>query len=221
MNHPAFKGDQKHGDSLLSRKERKLLDPLVTKIPIWIKSYHLTLSSLLWSFLIILFSYFAKQNINWMWLVSFVILLQYLTDYFDGTVGRYRKEGLIKWGYYMDHFLDYIFLSSILGGYFILVDGVYKYYVFSMLVILVGFMINSFLYFSVSEKFNIYYFKLGPTEERIILIIVNSLIVFYGKSILEHGLPYMLGALMIMLIYIVYNTQKEIWLIDLEKKNHL
>ena len=213
-----FNDDQKHGTSLLREYEKKYLNPLVLKIPKWLKSYHLTLSSIVWSFFVILFSYFAKEDIRWLWLVSFSILLQYFSDYFDGSIGRYRKDGLMKWGYYMDHFLDYVFFSSIFGGYFIIVDNPYKNYVFLLFVVLSGFMINSFLYFSVSKKFKYSYLRIGPSEGRLLLIIFNFLIVIYSKNVLENSLVYFLMFFITLLICSVYKTQKELWSLDIDSK---
>ncbi|MBI2995083.1 MAG: CDP-alcohol phosphatidyltransferase family protein [Candidatus Melainabacteria bacterium] len=211
---------EKHGESLLRSYELKYLTPLVSLIPKWIKSYHLTLLSILWSLLIVLFSYFARENIKWLWLVSLTIFFQYLSDYFDGSVGRYRNDGLAKWGYYMDHLLDYIFLASIFLGYFMIVDEIYKYYVFFLFVLMAGFMISSFLYFSVSNKFKTCYLGLGPTEERLLLIIVNSLSAVYGKVILENSLFFFLSFHLLVLIYVIYKAQKEIWFIDLNKEEN-
>lgn len=218
MSKESFASDQRYGESLLRKLEKKYLDPFVSKMPKWLKSYHLTLSSVIWSLLVILFSCFAREDIGWMWFVSLCILLQYFSDYFDGCLGRYRKEGLIKWGYYMDHFLDYVFLSSILGGYLLIVDSPYKNYVFLLLVVLVGFMINSFLYFSVSHKFKYSYLGIGPTEGRLFLIVFNTIIVVYSKEILENSLVYFLVLFIVLLIYFVYKTQKEIWSLDIDNK---
>lgn len=218
MSKESFASNQRYGKSLLREYEKKYLDPLVLKMPQWLKSYHLTLSSVIWSLLVILFSYFAREDIRWMWFVSLCILLQYFADYFDGCLGRYRKEGLIKWGYYMDHFLDFVFLSSIFWGYLIIVDSPYKDYVFLLLIVLVGFMINSFLYFSISHKFKYSYLRIGPTEGRLFLIILNALIVIYDKKVLENSLVYFLVLFITLLIYFVYKTQKEIWSLDIDDK---
>ena len=210
--------NQKCGESLLRKYEKKYLNQLVLKMPKWLKSYHLTLLSIIWSLLVILFSCFAKENIRWLWLVSFIILLQYFSDYFDGSIGRYRKEGLMKWGYYMDHFLDYVFLSSIFGGYFMIVDDPYKSYVFLFFIVLTGFMINSFLYFSVSKKFKYSYLKIGPTEGRFLVIIFNFLIVIYTKEVLENSIIYFLMFFIILLVCSVYKTHKEIWSLDMDSR---
>ena len=64
-----------------------------------------------------------------------MITLQWLTDSLDGAIGRYRNVGLIRWGYYMDHFLDYIFLCSILIGYSLILPDNFKYLLFFLLAI--------------------------------------------------------------------------------------
>ena len=103
-----FAGDQKKGNSLLGTAETKLKNFLVPFVPKKVETYHLTMTTVLWSALIILFSYLAIGNINWLWGVSLMIFFQYITDLLDGEIGRRRNTGLIKWGFYMDHFLDYI-----------------------------------------------------------------------------------------------------------------
>src|SRR3989339_1175510 len=104
-----FHGDNKVGTWLFSKWEKKFVEKFTPKIPRQIETYHLTMSTVFWSLAIIAFGYLAKQvNIHFLWGTSIMIIGQYLTDLFDGAVGRYRKTGLIRWGYYMDHLLDYI-----------------------------------------------------------------------------------------------------------------
>jgi hypothetical protein len=40
---------------------------------------------------------------------------QWFTDCLDGALGRYRDTGIPKWGYYMDHFLDFVFMCIALN----------------------------------------------------------------------------------------------------------
>jgi len=39
----------------------------------------------------------------------FTVFGHYITDALDGAVGRYRKEGYVLWGYYVDHCFDTIY----------------------------------------------------------------------------------------------------------------
>src|SRR3989344_516396 len=110
--------DKKEGSSIIDRLIiDKFRDWALPKIPIWLGSHHLTLMTLIWSGLIVLSGFLAMRSLHWFWLSSVCILLQWVTDVLDGSIGRKRNTGLIRWGFYMDHFLDYIFLCSILASY--------------------------------------------------------------------------------------------------------
>lgn len=214
-----FKGDKKKGRSILHKPEEWLKNLLVPMVPSFIQTNHLTLTTVLWSAFIILFSFLAKTNIQWIWAISLMIVLQYITDLLDGEIGRRRNTGLIKWGYYMDHFLDYVFLCAMLASYFIILPVEFKLYQFFILILFGSFMVNSFLSFAVTNQFQIAYFGIGPTEIRIIFIIVNTLHVIFGQTFMAQGLPYLLILTTTGLIIQVYKTQKEIWKIDMENKN--
>ena len=215
-----FAGDKKHGpQSILGPLERKAIDWAVPKLPLWITSARLTMTTVLRSLVIILGSLAAEHwHINWLWLGSAMIVMQYITDSLDGSLGKYRKEGLIKWGYYMDHFLDYVFLCSMLIGYGFLLPDNQKYILFLVLATLTAFMVNSFLAFAATNKFRITHLGIGPTEIRLIFILINTLIIFFGKTYIAFLLPYVLTASLIGLCILVYHTQKEIWAEDMRLK---
>ncbi len=111
-----------------------------------------------------------------------VILLQYITDLFDGAVGRHRDTGLVKWGFYMDHFLDFVFQSIIVIGYYVMAPDGLAHYFFGLLLLTGGYMVNSFLWFAATNRFEISYFGIGPTEVRLLVIAMNASIVFIGTS---------------------------------------
>ncbi len=124
MVNESFGGDKKLPmNSLLARYEHRLIDGNVRRFPDWIEGYHLTLTTLLWSIGLIIFGWLARNNYYWLWGSSIMLFLQWFTDSFDGALGRYRDTGIPKWGYYMDHFLDFVFMSSVLIGYSFLLDG--------------------------------------------------------------------------------------------------
>src|SRR5678815_5724520 len=112
-----FGGASKASTSFLTPLERRLAVRVLPKIPSWLETYHLTMLTLLWSAGILFFSNLAASNLRWLWMVSLMVFLQYVTDHYDGKIGKYRGTGLVRWGYYMDHFLDYIFLCSVIVGY--------------------------------------------------------------------------------------------------------
>lgn len=222
LNHlEPFAGDKKISLSLLGAWEKKLVNKYISKIPKRVETYHLTLTTLLWSTLIIVFGYLAGHyNIHWLWGTSVMIVCQYISDLFDGAVGRHRNTGLIRWGYYMDHFLDYIFLCSILIGYSFILNDEFNS-LFFILASFGAFMVNSYLSFAATNEFKIEYLKIGPTEVRIIFIIINTLLISFNKTYLAPLLPYVLIFSIIGLGLVVYKTQKRIWQKDMEDKKSL
>jgi phosphatidylglycerophosphate synthase len=216
-----FQGDKKFGQSLLAGPENRLRAWLLPKVPPWIETYHLTLTTVLWSLLVLLCGFLARYSIHWLHGVSLAIALQYLTDLMDGAVGRHRDTGLVKWGFYMDHFLDYIFLLSILIAYAFLIPHAFKGMLFYVMAFFGAFMVNSFLSFAATNRFKISYGGVGPTEVRLIFMLINGLIVFFGRAALLKTLPYAMGLALFGLFVTVYRTQKALWQEDLRLKRGL
>ena len=215
----SFGGDKKIGRSLLSRPENALKAWAVPKIPESIETYHLTLMTLLWSLVNVILGFYAQAHLELLWVVSLMIVFQYLTDLFDGEVGRQRDTGLIKWGYYMDHFLDYIFLCSLVFvGYLISPAGLEIWY-FALLIILGGYMVNSFLSFGATNEFKIYYYGFGPTELRVVFILINTFIIFWGTGSFHVLLPATVILCLAGLVVNTYQIQKKLWQLDMQAKH--
>jgi len=208
-------------NSLLARYERRFIDRNVNRFPKWIEGYHLTLTTLLWSAGLIVFGWLARSSYHWLWGSSGMLFLQWFTDSFDGALGRHRDTGIPKWGYYMDHLLDFVFVSSLLIGYSFLFDGSSRQMIYLLVPVSGGFMVSSYLAFGATNEFKITYLGSGPTEVRIYFIILNTCIILFGVGWLEEILLYLLAGLIIVLCIIIYRTQKYIWAMDMaEKMNH-
>ena len=150
-----------------------------------------------------------------------MVFLQYVTDHYDGKVGKHRGTGLVRWGYYMDHLLDYFFLCSVVIGYaFILPERSY-FQVLILLAIVSGYEVSTFLAFATTDQFKISYFKLGPTEFRLALIVINALLVGYGTRRMILGLKYVNIGGAIGLALMIYRSHRIIWTIDMKEKEAL
>ncbi|MDD3118597.1 MAG: hypothetical protein PHQ27_05435 [Victivallales bacterium] len=213
-----FAGDKKIGASILSGPETRLKHWAVPRLPSWLETYHLTLMTVLWSAGNVACGFLARRSLQWLWGVSLLIVLQYLTDLFDGELGRQRRTGLIKWGFYMDHFLDYIFLCSLVFvGYLISPPGLEVWY-FVLLVILGGFMVNSFLSFAATNEFEIYRYGVGPTEMRVVFIGINTYITLAGTGALPWLVP---GTVAVCLAGLLINCRQihgKLWRLDMAAK---
>ena len=219
MSKDDFAGDKKVGESALMAVENRFKYWAVPKIPKGIETYHLTFMTLIWAFGNIGFAFLAKDgNHAWIWLVSLMIALQYITDLFDGELGRQRNTGLIKWGFYMDHFLDFIFLCSfVFVGYMISPPGLEIYY-FALVVVLGAFMVNSFLSFAATNEFEISSYGIGPTEMRIVFIAINTFTIYVGTQYFDILLPLTVAVCTLALAFNTYQIQKKLWDIDMDAK---
>ena len=214
-----FQGDKKLPmNSLLGRVEKRLIQATVTKFPCWIEGYHLTLMTILWSAGIIGFGYLAQQNRHWLWLSSLMIFLQWFTDSYDGALGRLRDTGIPKWGYYMDHLLDYGFLCAIFIGYSFLLSEQAARLLYIFALIAIGFMTSSYLSFAATNEFKITYLGFGPTEMRLVFILLNTVIIFAGIRFIEVSIPYLIPISLIVLALVIFRTQKYVWAIDMHDK---
>lgn len=217
-NTTEFGGDKKVGTSLLSRPENKLKGWVVPKIPQSIETYHLTMATLLWSVINVVVAVYARNNLSLLWVVSLMICLQYLTDLLDGELGRQRDTGLVKWGFYMDHFLDFVFLCSLVFvGFMISPAGIEAWY-FALLVILGSFMVNSFLSFGATNEFEIYHYGVGPTEMRVVFILINLFIIKFGTTHFEVLVPITVGICLMGLVIHSYQIHRKLWEYDIEVK---
>jgi hypothetical protein len=214
-----FAGARKTNESLLAPLERRLAPWVVPRIPRWIETHHLTLLTLVWCAGILWFSAKAAADLRWLWLVSLMIVLQWATDHFDGKVGKFRNTGLVKWGFYMDHLLDYVFLCTIVAGYAWILPDRSAFDLLCLLAVFGGFMAHSFLSMSVNETLQISYVKLGPTEFRLALVIINGLVIRFGAATMADALPYAAVGGGVALAILVYVTQRKIWGTDLSAKN--
>jgi len=214
-----FAGGTKTNTSFLTPLERRLAVRVLPRIPSWLQTYHLTMMTLVWSAMILLFSCMAARDLRWLWMVSLMIFLQYVTDHYDGKIGKYRNTGLVRWGYYMDHLLDYVFLCSIIIGYAFILPERSRYQILIMLAIFAGYEVSTFLGFAATNRLNISFFKLGPTEFRLAIIVINALLVTYGTRKMVNGLKYVNIGAAIVLALIVYKTHKIVWELDMREKN--
>jgi len=204
--------------SIFSKYEKKFADKYAPKVPKILETDILTYLSLVWTFLILLFGYLGRIDIRWFWLVSLMIVFHYLTDMFDGAVGRYRETGLIRWGYFMDHMLDFIYLNSIFISYAFIFSKDSHILILSAMAIFGAFFVNSHLSFSATDEFKITYLRVGPTEIQLGFVIINTIIIFTSPLFIERLLPFFVTASLLALFAFIGKTQEKIWKIDMKNK---
>ncbi|MBN1816133.1 MAG: CDP-alcohol phosphatidyltransferase family protein [Sedimentisphaerales bacterium] len=217
-----FTGDKKLPmTTLLAPLEKRFIDDWTPRFPRWIQGWHLTLLTLLWSAGVVVFGCLAglADNLHWLWGSSAMLVLQWFTDCFDGALGRYRDFGIPKWGFYMDHLLDFVFLCALLAGYSFLLDDIGdKQMVYFLIPVFGTFMVSSFLSFGATGQFKITYLGVGPTEMRVGFIAFNAILIFFGTAWIQPMLPYVLAVSVGVLCVVVFRTQRYIWNRDMADK---
>ncbi|NNF52961.1 MAG: hypothetical protein HKN03_00820 [Acidimicrobiales bacterium] len=213
----AFAGDKKKGQSLLGPVERRAINWMIPRIPRPIMSHHLTALTAVWSSLIVVFGWLATKNLQWLHGVSVMVFLQWLTDSLDGSLGKYRKQGLVKWGFFADHLLDLIFAGSVVIAYSFLVEARWLQFLFLILLLVTcATMATSFLSFAATNQFQIAYYGLGPTEIRIGYIALNTFVAAAGTAIFSWGVPVVVAINLMAFLILAGQTSKNLWAIDYE-----
>ncbi len=207
--------------TLLAPYEKRFIQWLTPHFPAWVETWHLTLLTVPWCVGLVAFGYLAGKsgNLHWLWLSSLMIFLQWFTDAFDGAIGRYKNTGLIKWGFYMDHLLDYVFLCAILLGYaFLAQTQTSRELIFLLIPVFGGFMIASFLGFGATGEFKITYLATGPTEMRLWFIALNTALIVFGTGWIDPLLLWILAVAVVLLVFVCFRTQKYLWQLDMQIK---
>lgn len=206
-------------NSLLAGVEKRFILWLTPKFPAWVETWQLTMLTVPWIAGVVLSGILAGTgSLHWLHLSSVMIFLQWFTDCFDGAIGRHKQTGLIKWGFYMDHFLDFLFMCAVVAGWTFLFEGLTRTLVWFLSLGMGCLMVNAFLGFGATGQFKITYLRTGPTEVRAGFIVLNTVIAFFGTGWLQAAMPYIVGVFWLGIAFVVWRTQKYIWALDMEIK---
>lgn len=163
--------------SLLNGVEHKALVWLANRQPKWMTSDGLSCIGIFGAVLIGAGYLLTDISIAWIWLSTFGLLVHWYGDSLDGTLARVRNCQRPLYGYYLDHTLDAItegimFVGMGLSGLMRLEISLAIFIVYLLLTINVS--INAHL----KSEFCLTYAKLGPTEFRLVVALINTVYFF-------------------------------------------
>ncbi len=163
--------------SLLNGVERKALVWMAERMPRWVTSDMLSGIGFVGALIIAAGYMLSDININFLWLSSFGFVIHWFGDSMDGSLARVRQTQRPLYGFYLDHTLDVItefimFMGAGLSALLRLDVALLVFIAYLMLTLNVT--INTHL----KGEFRLTYAKLGPTEFRLIMIIVNTLLIY-------------------------------------------
>ena len=202
--------------SILNGGERRLLIWLAERQPAWMTSDILTFIGTFGAALIGLGFVLSDMDIRWLWLSSFGLLVNWYGDSLDGTLARVRNTQRPIYGYYLDHTIDCVNESFMFIG-----AGLSR--LVRLDICLLAYMFYLFMTINVSinahlkGEFKLTYAKLGPTEFRVLMVIVNTLMIFIrplqefscatsllGRPVVLHTLDFVgLGIIVILALMYV------------------
>jgi archaetidylinositol phosphate synthase len=157
---------------LLARPEARVLEWIAHRLPRSVMPDHLTALGVLAAIGIAAAYALSNQDPIWLWAASALLVVHWLGDSLDGTLARVRRTERPRYGYYLDHLVDAIATALIgiglgLSPHMLLVTG---------LVIVIAYLvlsINTYLETQALGVFSLGYGRLGPTEARVALVVVN------------------------------------------------
>jgi phosphatidylglycerophosphate synthase len=176
--------------SVLAPLERRTLFFLASRLPRWVNSDHLTALALA-AMLGAGFSYWiAPSHSIGLALVVVCLALNWFGDSLDGTVARVRRQQRPRYGFYVDHVVDAFGTAFLIGG--LALSG-YMSPLIALGLLVAYFMLSAEVYLATYSlgTFKMSYFKVGPTELRIILA-VGTLMLYVRPTITFFGHPALL-----------------------------
>ncbi|GAU82907.1 CDP-alcohol phosphatidyltransferase family protein [Bosea sp. BIWAKO-01] len=164
--------------------ERKILVAVASRLPLWIEPDDLTAFGVFGAFVTLVGYALTFHSPAFLWLASFGLVLNWLGDSLDGTVARVRGIERPRYGYFVDQTVDVIGNGLIGIGIgiapFVRLDAA--------LLALAGYhalSIYSFVKACVSREFHVSLLGSGPTEIRLLIIAMNTLILVFGAPKFE------------------------------------
>ena len=158
--------------SVLAPLEKRCLIWMAERLPARINSDHLTLLALCSMLGAGLAYWWSGGNPLALHAVNVCLALNWFGDSLDGTLARVRQHQRPRYGYYVDHVVDAFGALFLLGG--LGLSG-YMSPLVALGLLCAYYMVSIEVYLAAQSlgQFKISYFKLGPTELRILLAVGN------------------------------------------------
>lgn len=171
-------------DSALAAVEKRVLVWLAGRLPAWVNSDHLTGLALAAMLGVGLSYWLSSVHPAGLVLATVLLAINWFGDSLDGTLARVRRQQRPRYGYYVDHVADVVGVAALFSGLAfsgfmrpeIAVGLLLAYYLLSLEVFLAAHSVG---------QFQMSFFKLGPTELRLLLAMGNLVLLANpGASVL-------------------------------------
>lgn len=167
--------------NLLAASERRLLTWLCGRMPPQVTPDVLTATGMIGAVAIFAGYALSGFHVAWLWLAIGGYVLQWFGDSMDGSLARFRKIERPKFGYFIDHSCDGLATLLVMAGI-----GLSPYVRLDVaLLALSGYLllaIHAFLSARILNELKLSYSAFGPTELRLVLILVTLAMMVMGAG---------------------------------------
>jgi phosphatidylglycerophosphate synthase len=181
-NHePDFREAKRTQESFLARGEKRTLLWLAERTPKAINSDHLTILGLVAMAGAGLGYWWSARNPLGLAVVVICLAANWLGDSLDGTLARFRNCQRPRYGFYVDHVVDAFSALFLLGG--LSLSGYMSPWIaLGLLVAYLMLSIEVYLASYTLGDFKISYYKMGPTELRLLLCVGNAALLWKPQT---------------------------------------
>lgn len=163
--------------SILNAAEKKVLVWLAKRMPNWVTSDMLTYLGVAGAVICALGFILANINIYYLWISSLGLVINWFGDSLDGTLARVRNTQRPVYGFFIDHTLDAVTICIMCIG-----AGLSPMLRLSVaMLVLAGYLalsIYTYIGAILKGEFRLTYSSFGPTEFRIVVILINTLYMY-------------------------------------------
>ena len=160
---------------VLAEFERRLLERLARRVPRGLRPNHFTALGMLGAVGAGVAYALARFHPAWLWVASLMLGIHWLGDSLDGTLARVRGTERPKYGFYLDHVMGA--LSVVAVGLGIGLSGyVSPVLALGLVVAYLALAVNVYLESNVFGVATVEYGRMGPTEVRLVLIVLNTVL---------------------------------------------
>jgi archaetidylinositol phosphate synthase len=169
-------------DMLLGPLERPALKWLCEHSPARLTPDILTTIGLIGAALVFLGFVLSNLHPAYLLISSFGLLVNWYGDSMDGSLARYRKIERPRYGFFVDHTLDAVAQLIIFLGF---AASPYARFDVAMSTLVVYFLMDILVLARTSAQgeFKITYGKIGPTEVRVLVMLINTILMFWNPVV--------------------------------------
>ena len=163
--------------SILNAYEKKILVWLAQRMPARMTSDQLTFIGFVGALIVATGYALSNLNMNWLWLASFGFVVNWFGDSLDGSLARVRNTQRKTYGFFIDHNVDVINECIMFAGVG-LSPLVNMTFMAGVLVAYLALSVYVYIDCYLKGEHRLTYGGLGPTEFRILAIVVNTLFIY-------------------------------------------